>query len=468
MGLLLQKQQQETKLLKPFNFLEKEAISSEISKFLPQIPPEFNGKDYLTFLLHIDAELEHSLMVQYLYAAYSLGGDHIAEDRRTLVKGWQEVILGIAKEEMGHFVSVQNVLRVIGAPLNFNRQDFPWDSKLYPFEFKLQPLTKASLAKYIYAESPKDWLTSTAGDNDEVKEIKKEIKALLPQKDLGDPISALFDQIINLLEDEELIPDEVFMGETYPYQAKFDEWGRGYAGGARGNSTQANPQGAPNVLVEPVFARTDTISVIKEIAEQGESPTQEGNALSHFERFLSIYKVWRTIPDFNPARNIATNPTDDTVNAGEDKDRLITDDITACWANLFNVRYRMLLSYLTHSFLLADGSNNIKTPRGVIIHATFGEMYNLRSIANVLVQLPMGDRTDKMAGPPFLLPYTMDLPSGEINRWKTHLNLLAASARLVDQLIELKDQSYGTYLHSLRDADNQLKEMAIKIISATV
>lgn len=37
---------------------------------------EFDPQDYVSFLLYIDAEIEHGLMVQYLYAAYSLGGSH--------------------------------------------------------------------------------------------------------------------------------------------------------------------------------------------------------------------------------------------------------------------------------------------------------------------------------------------------------------------------------------------------------
>ncbi len=303
-----------------------------------------------------------------------------------------------------------------------------------------------------------------------MKEIKKEIKELLPRNMLGDPISVLFGQIIELLEDGELIPDEIFMGETYSYQAKFDEWGRGYTGGARGNTTQANPHGAPDVLVRPVVARTDTLDIVRAIAEQGESPTTGGNESSHFERFISIYKIWRKLPqDFNPARDLATNPTDDELTAGGDTDRLMTDPVTKLWANLFNVRYRMLLTYLTHSFLLADGLNNaINTPRGAIIHATFGEMYNLRSIANVLVRLPLGEASNKMAGPPFLIPYTMDLPSGEINRWKMHLDLLEASAILIEVLLEIKNQPYAGYLHSLKNADGQLKDMAKKITSVTV
>jgi hypothetical protein len=37
-------------------------------------PPEFTWRDYAVFLLTIAAQIEHSLMVQYLYASYSLGG----------------------------------------------------------------------------------------------------------------------------------------------------------------------------------------------------------------------------------------------------------------------------------------------------------------------------------------------------------------------------------------------------------
>ena len=44
------------------------------------------------------------------------------------------------------------------------------------------------------------------------------------------------------------------------------------------NSTKANAQGSPDVLVAPLTSRTDTIAALKEIAEQwcdlvGEEPT---------------------------------------------------------------------------------------------------------------------------------------------------------------------------------------------------
>src|SRR5262245_34570971 len=93
-----------------------------------ELPAEFSWHDYAVFLLSIAAEIEHSLMVQYLYAAYSLGGPQVPEEHRPKVLEWQQVILGIAKEEMGHLITVQNVLKVLGGPLHLDREDYPWAS----------------------------------------------------------------------------------------------------------------------------------------------------------------------------------------------------------------------------------------------------------------------------------------------------------------------------------------------------
>jgi hypothetical protein len=446
------------------------------------IPSEFNAKDWLSFLLHIDAELEHGLMVQYLYGAYSMGGDHIEDKYKHIVRKWQEIVLGISKEEMGHLVSVQNVLRVIGAPLNFSRQDFPWDTDLYPFPFKLEPFTKESLAKYIYAESPENWINIKKEDTKVEKQIKKEIRILLKQgvdeDQLGDPISCIFKEVLALLNDTKLIPDSLFQANSYPFQAKFDEWGRGYKDGARGNSMAGSPKGAPNVLVAPLMSRTDAINAVTEIAEQGES-TEIKNAdeLSHFERFLSIYVEWREMPeDFMPSRNIATNPTilngaadpefsPATGQAANDEIDYIIDPITQQWASLFDIRYRMLLNFLSHSFLLDAGYNNsgAHSPRGTIIHATFGEMYNLRSLSHVLMKMPLGGETDKCAGPPFTVPYTLDLPIGEANRWRMHQDLLEASQALTEKLLTSADESQKNYLYSLREADTKLNAIAEEI-----
>ena len=458
--------------------VQETAINED--EFLP-VPPEFNGKDYVSFLLCIDAEIEHGLMLQYLYAAYSLGGPQVPPEFQDKVRSWQEVILGIAKEEMGHFVSVQNVLKLIGAPLHFERQDYPWDTPFYPFPFKLERLTLDSLAKYVYAEAPQKWL-------DEGSELAEEIKARVQlQTPHPNTVGALFEVLLKYINDPAIIPDEAFQAETYPLQAKFDEWGRGYAGGQRGNAMHGSPKGSPDVLVMPLASRDDAYNALAEIAEQGEATNQDSAQPSHFRRFLDVYTDMRDtlkpVGDrWYPSRNVATNPEiqaatndpDASPSEGQVADEdieHITNPEAVDWAHLLNIRYRMLLNFLTHSFLLDNGANNVGaiSPRGMIINSTFGEMYNLRSISSVLVQLPLTSQdTGKFAGPPFLTPYTLTLPMGEHNRWRAHKDLIQASATVIATLLSTTKEHHHRYLYSLLEADQQLLRLIDELTEATV
>ena len=79
------------------------------------------------------------------------------------MRAWQETILGIAKEEMGHLITVQNLLTVLGAPRQFDRDDYPNVSPLYPFGFRLEPISLESLAAYVCAESPADFTGRRGG-----------------------------------------------------------------------------------------------------------------------------------------------------------------------------------------------------------------------------------------------------------------------------------------------------------------
>jgi hypothetical protein len=76
-------------------------------------PDELTWWDWTVFLLHTAAEIEHALMVQYLYAAYSLAdgsfqGTAVPANAAQLTSGWRQAILGIAREEMAHLLSIQN------------------------------------------------------------------------------------------------------------------------------------------------------------------------------------------------------------------------------------------------------------------------------------------------------------------------------------------------------------------------
>lgn len=440
-----------------------------------KVPSQFNGKDYITMLLQIDAEIEQGLMLQYLYSAYSMGGSKIPEKYQEKVHTWQNIILGIAKEEMGHFISVQNVLKVIGAPLNFGRESYPWDSPFYPFPFTLEKFSLSSLAKYVYAEAPCEWLE---GNDPLAVEIRASVDATV-----SDPhtVGALFIVLLQLINDPKVISDETFQAATYNYQAKFDEWGRGYTGGNRGSDGKGTYTKSPDVLVAPLLSRDDAYNALSEIAEQGEGLDTKDVVPSHFERFLHIYKEYKIILEetngaFEPSRNVSTNPyvgsktdipeeLESDASAIEEEISEITDPETILWANLCDIRYRLLLNFLNHSFLLDNGFNNSgnSSPRGMIINSAFGEMYNLRSLATILVQKPIAKNSDKMAGPPFTLPYTFDLPFGEHNRWRLHKDLLEASNNIIKELKNFKNQPHIQYLNGLQEADQKLLQAIISL-----
>jgi radical SAM protein with 4Fe4S-binding SPASM domain len=371
----------------------------------------------------------------------------------------QEIMLGIAKEEMGHLISVQNVLRLVGAPICLDREDFPWSNEFYPFPFRLERFSKEALAKYLYAESPVDWSGETA---DEVRAIATQGSGGAAPVQVG----KLYNKMIEIFADESFVPDSDFRASTYPFQASWDEWGRGYQGGARGNATRAGVKNTPDVIVQAVASRTDVVNALTAIAQQGEAPKPlaAGDQTSHFRRFLAIYEQLKQVElesetEFDAARPMPVNPyaSVDVDGGGDDgwvdpDGTPITDPQAVLWAHLFNVRYRLLLTYLAHTFKVADGLADADAAgsRGMLINATFGEMYNLRAITGVLSSLHLGGSDPRaVAGPPFQMPYSLDLPLDEFDCWRLHRDLLQASARLTAQLGEAARAPDRPYLVAL-------------------
>ena len=105
-------------------------------------------------LLREASEIEHSLMIQYLFAAYSL------KPRYEALVGPPEPssdgLLGIAIQEMQHLAVVNKLLVALGSGPNLNRQDFPYEPDIYPFPLSLERLTRSSLARYAYVEAGRD------------------------------------------------------------------------------------------------------------------------------------------------------------------------------------------------------------------------------------------------------------------------------------------------------------------------
>ncbi len=195
-------------------------------------PDGMSWPDYLVMLLQIGAELEHALMVQYLFAAYSLGGDAVEAPYRAKVRQWQESILTVAREERGHLLTVQNMLTLLGAPLNVARDDYPWDSPFYPAPFSLEPVSLSSLACYIFAEAPNKVPNTSAAYRQYNRTDKREIvrlvrKRMAPGK-TAHHVDEIYEDIIAIVADPQKIPDECFRADSYTRQMTWDEFAKGY------------------------------------------------------------------------------------------------------------------------------------------------------------------------------------------------------------------------------------------------
>lgn len=434
-------------------------------------PVELSWPDYLKCLLEIGAEIEHALMVEYLYAAYSLGGEQVPARHRPMVERWRNSILTIAREEMGHLLTVQNLRCLLGAPISFEREDYPWDTPFYPFPFRLQPLSLTSLSCYVYAEMPANLETAARHKRrlaPRYREFEWKDKARIcaavrkvVQGGEAHRVGTIYDRIVEIISDPARIPDSCFNRSTLDRQASWDDWGRGYQPGPRyldaeGSLLKAASSRGARVIVAQMATRTEAIAALKEVAGQGEAPdlSAHNEEPSHFDRFLEIYQEFERVKGWSPVGNVPVNPT---AGATSDDQTVIEAQPARTWANLFNVRYRMLLTYLSHVFQLPPaGSSGEPNVRGTVIHRAFGEMYNLKTIAGLLVSMPLaGARSTKRAGPPFEMPYSLALPQAKADWWELHRDLLATSDDLRRALLASASADGTRYLKTLGDIDRQ-------------
>lgn len=436
--------------------------------------------DHLALLLHAAAGVEHELMIQYLYAAYSLGGIQVPEDQRDMVREWRRNLLAIAKEEMGHFLTVQNILTVLGAPILWTRGNHPYDDRFFPLrKFELSPFTMDSLSCYLYAEAPAKTAAVVHRYFDmDPKEVARIIERV--RKELGvtpHRVEELYAKIVSIIKNPKLIPDSAFHPETYAVQASWEEWGKGYKPYAVDPESSIFQSWAPvrppgpaplssfpfpataaqaRVILPQVASRTQVLDALHLIGEQGEATSFEpdDDQPSHFDRFLSIYAKFENI-SWKPARDVPNNPT--TIKGRPDA-TYIESEYSRDWAHLFNLRYRMLLTYISHMYRLPPATDSAQPQmRPGTLHRVFGEMYNLRAIAGILVRLPLtNDRNDpRRAGAPFELPYTLVLPDSDDDCWRLHRELLVNSALLCNRLLPGAPIDGTEYLSALRDLDRQ-------------
>jgi hypothetical protein len=420
---------------------------------LPDLSAWQSPLDKAKILLESAAEIEHALMVQYLYSAYSLkSNSEVSEPVQAAVlndelsTSWPRILLGIAREEMGHLMTVQNLLLALGLPPNFEREDFPPRKDLYPFTLHLEPLSQHSLAKYVVAEAPADApdisdivgvaRASTAARIRHVGVLYGLLGLVFATHEQaeagvrgGDGWDAMVSDLAMAVHeptapDSWHLPDSAFEINAPEQQAEPSDW---QVGGVR---------------VHRVTDRASARAAIRDIGEQGEGPTGSGEQ-SHFERFRRIYRGSADGPAFPsgewiPTRNVPTDPqlTD------------IIDQRTRRWAELADLRYGLLLGLVEH-YLLTSGDD-----RKLLTAWIFAEMRSrVGHLARKLTTMPSGVNNG-VAGIPFTLPVPIHLPGAETARWTVHKQRVEAAVIKAQEIQAADDADQADpYLSGLIASD---------------
>jgi hypothetical protein len=208
-------------------------------------------------------------------------------------------------------------------------------------------------------------------------------------------------------------------------------------------------------------SRTDAIAALKAVAEQGEAPGEvvaSEPEISHFRRFLEIFRAFPKDNSWDPARPIPDNPAAPGIPAGATQTPIFHPE-GGLWANIFNLRYRMLLSYLAHTYQdpVSVGAADAEARRGLIINRMFGEMYNLRAVAAILVHLPLAHGSSQCCGPTFQMPYTLQLPESDAGYWLLHLGLIAAAASLLAKARAIGNPERAEFARTLESLDDSTR-----------
>jgi hypothetical protein len=347
----------------------------------------------LTYLLSQAAELEHGLMCEYLYAAFSLkraAGAGLRTDQLVAVERWRGMIFGIAAEEMLHWAMVQNLLAAVGSAPYVSRPHMPHQARGYPpgVQVRLLPFGEAALQHFVYLERPEGMEGADA-------------EGFQPA---GPPPAPMG-------------PEEII-----PRGQDFATVGHLYRSIERGFAHLVDKLGADRLFIGPAFQQADETAfgwpdlrpitglagasrAIERIVEQGEGARGDW-ANAHYGRFLAVlddYRAMRTEdPAFEPAHPVAAAAMRDV--EGIEPDVYVTDPATGACSDLFNAVYELLLQMIARYFAFGH-----ETPeqRQVLAHAAVGLMFEaIKPLGLLLAALPVGpDHPGVTAGANFQLPY---------------------------------------------------------------
>ena len=130
---------------------------------MPLAPPEppivIEHRQQLIHLLREASELEHTIMCQYLFAAFTMKrsvDEGLTAEQLEAVTRWRKVVLKVAHQEMLHLALVENLLASVGAAPYFARPTMPAPARHFPpgVQVALLPFGERALRHFLFLERP--------------------------------------------------------------------------------------------------------------------------------------------------------------------------------------------------------------------------------------------------------------------------------------------------------------------------
>jgi hypothetical protein len=370
-------------------------------------------REELINALHEASEIEHGLLVQYLYAGLSMKkglNEGLTTHQQRRVRDWQARLFRTAREEMGHLGIVCNLLAAIGAPAKLHRPPMPMPTGYYPFPFDLIPFGDEALHKFLVFELPRGF-------------------------PLPPPPGSNLDQVLDLAPAAEIAPEPItfqFVGELY---AKIADGFRAipenglFIGPA---SAQTDIEWSdPNLDIHVVSDRASALSAIENVIEDGEG-TSTNRARSHYNGFLDVRTSYFRDGRFAAARSVPRNPATRPNPKGAGPVTLITNPTSLRLAELFNTAYGVMLLMLQHYFSFAPGPRDgtgSQERQALRLASQRIMSIAVRPLAEQLTTAPLGDpAAPERAGPSFEIYSDIAVSPYPAARWTILLERLAALA----------------------------------------
>ncbi len=333
-------------------------------------------REVLVHALYEAAELEHNLMCTYLYAALSLRdgqAEGLSSAEAQAVRGWRQVLLGVAIEEMGHLAAVWNITAALGAAPRFGRGNFPLDPGVLPASVvvKLAPFNEHTLQHFIFLERPHE---SGEPEGEGFSYDRSYVRGggiahLTPMglnyQTVGAFYAALGDGLRAFVDNN---------GERNTFDGD--------------PSLQLSPAEVSLAGARPVRCLKTALAAFSAIVEQGEGAPRDSVG-SHYQKFLAIRTELRALqaanPDFVPAFPAATNPVLRRPPRPEGRVWLENPAAVAT-VDLANACYGLMLRLLGYAYGLSGPSPE----KALTVDLAIGLMQAVVPLAEHAARLPAG------------------------------------------------------------------------------